>query len=610
MSRKTKKEKPRYNVLQNTGFMIRTAWQTEKSVLLHVVLQAMLFVGLQLTELYIAPSVVAAVEARVPLARLLGTLGVFIGLLLVLRTAARYTEEITLFPRITVRMAILSMMNTKACSTSFVNRYDKTFQQLEAKSHDSTNSNHAATEAVWATLTRLLQFVLGIAAYATVLVTVEAWLLMVIVVTALIGFAVNRYINEYSYRHREELADIERRLWYIQTAESDHRIAKDIRIFGLGNWLEELYLRSLNAFRAFQLRMQKVYLIANLTSIALTLLRNGVAYAYLIAAVLQGELSAAEFLLYFNAVSSAAWLIGDVLNTITALHRQSADISTVREYLYYPEPFRFEDGEALRYDPEKDYEIRLENVSFRYPNAQTDVLRQFNLTLHAGEKLAVVGLNGAGKTMLVKLIAGLFDPTEGCVTLNGTDIRVYNRRDYYKLFSAVFQQFSVLAASVAENVAQSNVDVDRERVCACLEQAGLTAKLATLSEGIDTKLDREVFDDATELSGGELQRLMLARALYKQAPILLLDEPTAALDPLAESAIYEAYDDMAHGKSAVFISHRLASTRFCDRIILIENGVIAEEGTHEQLMARGGRYAALFAVQSRYYIEGGVDDGE
>lgn len=607
MSQKPKKEKPKYNALQNTGFMIRTAWQTEKSVLLHAVVLVVLFVGVQLTELYVAPAVIAAVEAQVTLPRLLTTIAVFVGLLLVFQAAARYVEEIKLYPRITVRMAIISMMNTKGCKTSFVNRYDKTFAQLETKTFDCANSNSSATEAVWTTLTRILQTVLTAAAYATILLSVDVWLLAVIAVTALVGFAVNRYIYDYGYRHREELADIERKMWYIQDVENDHHIAKDIRIFGLGNWLEELYRCSLGAYRAFQLKAQRVYLIANLTAIVLTLLRNGIAYAYLIALVLEGELSAAAFLLYFNAVGNAAWLIGDVLNAFAELHRQSADISIVREYLDYPEPFRFEDGEPLVYDPEKTYELRLENVSFRYPNGESDVLKNFDLTLRFGEKLAVVGLNGAGKTTLVKLIAGLFDPTEGRVTLNGTDIRTYNRKDYYKLFSAVFQQFSVLAASVAENVAQSNTAVDRERVNTCLEKAGLTAKIASLPEGIDTKLNREVYNEATELSGGELQRLMLARSLYKEAPFLLLDEPTAALDPLAESEIYEAYGDMTRGKSAVFISHRLASTRFCDRIVLIEDGTIAEEGTHAVLMQKQGRYAELFAVQSKYYSEGGAE---
>ena len=214
-----------------------------------------------------------------------------------------------------------------------------------------------------------------------------------------------------------------------------------------------------------------------------------------------------------------------------------------------------------------------------------------------------MGLNGAGKTTLVKLICGFLDPTGGRVLLNGQDIRQYNRRDYYKLFEAVFQDFSVLSCTVAENVAQAMDGIDEEKVRYCLDQAGLTEKITSLPAGIKTHVGRDVYLDGVEFSGGQTQRLMLARALYKDGPILVLDEPTAALDPIAEHDIYMKYSEMTAGKTSVFISHRLASTRFCDRIIFLDHGAIAEEGTHQSLLAQGGGYARLFEVQSHYYRE-------
>ena len=220
----------------------------------------------------------------------------------------------------------------------------------------------------------------------------------------------------------------------------------------------------------------------------------------------------------------------------------------------------------------------------------------------------MVGLNGAGKTTLVKLICGLYDPTEGCVMLNGKDIRDYNRRDYYKMFAAVFQDFSLMAVSVAANVAQTEDNIDYARVKDCISKAGLTEKIESLPEKYESKLNRDVYEDATTLSGGETQKLMLARALYKNAPFLILDEPTAALDPLAESDMYNKYNEMAHGRTSVYISHRLASTRFCDRILFISDAVISEEGTHDELMRAGGKYAELFTVQSKYYKEGADDE--
>ena len=218
-----------------------------------------------------------------------------------------------------------------------------------------------------------------------------------------------------------------------------------------------------------------------------------------------------------------------------------------------------------------------------------------NLTIRPGEKLAIVGLNGAGKTTLVKLICGFLDPTEGRVLLNGQDIRQYNRRDYYELLSAVFQDFSILECSVAENVSQNPVDIDREKVKRCLEQAGIWEKIESLPKGMDTPIGKSVYEDGVELSGGQTQRLVLARALYKEPQILVLDEPTAALDPLAENDIYQRYESMTKGKTSLFISHRLASTQFCDRILFLANGKIAEEGTHCLLYTSlSGTGASLF----------------
>ena len=215
----------------------------------------------------------------------------------------------------------------------------------------------------------------------------------------------------------------------------------------------------------------------------------------------------------------------------------------------------------------------------------------------------MVGANGAGKTTLVRLLCGLYDPDEGEVLLNGVNIKEYNRRDYYQLFSAVFQEFSLLAGEIGENVACFEQETDSYRMRDCMEKAGLAGKVEALPEGYGTHLVKEVYDDAVELSGGEQQRLVMARLLYKDSPVMILDEPTAALDAIAESDIYRKYHELSRGKSSVFISHRLASTRFCDRIILLRDGKVAEEGTHEELMTLGKSYAELFRIQSRYYVD-------
>jgi ATP-binding cassette subfamily B protein len=439
---------------------------------------------------------------------------------------------------------------------------------------------------------------------------VQPFLLVVILATTLLSYFVSCYLNEWGYRHREEESEYIRQIDYLDRASRERTLAKDIRIFGLRPWIDELYAKSMASLMAYHKKAQGISVWAGITDLVLTFFRNAIAYAYLISLVLKNGLSVSEFLLYFSAVGGfTAWVSG-ILGGFGTLHKQSLDLSTVRECLEYPEPFQFENGDHIEVEKDRPHEIRLEHVSFCYPGEDKDTLTGINLTLHPGEKLAVVGPNGAGKTTLIKLICGFLDPTDGRVLFDGKDIRTFDRREYYTLFSAVFQNFSLLAGTVATNVAQDDRDIDMERIKICIDKAGLRQKMDSLKDGYDTYLNREVYEDAILLSGGETQRLMLARALYKDAPFLILDEPTAALDPIAESDMYQKYNEMTLGKSSVYISHRLASTRFCDRILMLADGGIAEEGTHEELLKLGGKYAALFEVQSRYYREEGDEHEE
>ena len=444
--------------------------------------------------------------------------------------------------------------------------------------------------------------------YVILLSYVNPWLILLIVVSTLVGYYANKYANDYRYYHREELAQLKRRLYYIANLTRDYSAAKDLRIFNLRPWFDGLSKVALDKHAQFYFTAQTIESGAKVVDMILAVVRSAVAYGFLITQVLSGKLTVAEFLLYFSAVSGfTAWVSG-ILRELSNIHKYSLDISTVRECLEYPEPFVFDGGEELLPEKEREYELCLEDVSFRYPGAETDILSHINLTLCPGENLAVVGLNGAGKTTLVKIMCGFLDPTSGRVLLNGKDIKIYNRRDYYLMFSAVFQNLSILAGTIAANVAQTEENIDMDKVRSCVEKAGLTEKIESLPAGYETLLNREVYDEAMLLSGGETQRLMLARALYKDAPIIVLDEPTAALDPIAEADMYGKYHAMTEGKASVYISHRLASTRFCDRIILLDNAGIAEEGTHEELLKKGGKYAELFAIQRKYYQEGGMED--
>lgn len=604
-SKKEKAPKPKYNMAQNSAYMIRLAWtSSEKKVIVLGLLAAFSALALNLIELYVSPVILSAVERGASVGELVATIALFVAAMMLASATASYVDTNILYGRITVRTEIISLLAKKSATMSYPNLFDEKFKELTTKSQRAINNNRSATEGIWTTLTELTTNVVGFIFYVVLMSAVQPVLLLVILATTIISYFVSNHLNGWRYRHREEESKYESQIYYLDRNSSDLTLAKDIRIFGLRPWLKELYEKSMAAYTALNRRAEGVYVWAKVVDLVLTFLRNAVAYAYLVGLVIAGGISVSDFLLLFSAAGGfTAWVSG-ILGGFNTLHKQSLDISTVREYLEYPEPFKFEDGEHVEAKAGRAYEIRLENVSFRYPGAENDTLTHIDLTLHSGEKLAVVGLNGAGKTTLVKLFCDFLDPTEGRVLLDGRDIREYNRRDYYALFSAVFQDFSLLAGTVATNVAQDSVGIDMARVAECVKKAGLDKKIEALKDGYETYLNREVFEEAILLSGGETQRLMLARALYKDAPFIVLDEPTAALDPIAESEMYQRYNEMTCGKSSIYISHRLASTRFCDRIVLIADGAIGEEGTHEELLKAGGKYAELFEVQSKYYKEG------
>lgn len=610
-AKKEKAPKPKYNMAQNSWFMIKLAWTSgEKKVIVLSLLSALFAVALNLINLYVSPTILSVVERQASVTELIVTIVVFVAALMLVSAASSYVNTNTLYGRISVRCEIINLLNRKMATTSYQNISDERFKTLKIKVQETIGSNRAATEAVWTTLTDLTTNIVGFAFYVVLMSSIQPLLLLAILATTVVSYFVSNRLSEWGYKHREEESEYSTQIYYLGRQSSDLTVAKDIRIFGLRSWLDDLYAKSMAAYTAFKRKEQGVYIWASVTDLVLTFLRNAIAYAYLIGLVIGNGLSVSEFLLFFGAVGGfTAWVSG-ILGGFNTLHKQSLDISSVRECLEFPEPFKFEDGEPIKTEENRLYEIRLENVSYRYPGADKDTLTNVNLTLHPGEKLAVVGLNGAGKTTLIKLICGFLDPTEGRILLDGKDIRDYNRRDYYKMFSAVFQEFSLLAGTIATNVAQDSEGFDMERVKDCVEKAGLRKKIESLKDGYDTYLNREVFEDAMLLSGGETQRLMLARALYKNAPFIVLDEPTAALDPIAESEMYQKYNEMTSGKSSIYISHRLASTRFCDRIIMIADGRIGEEGTHEELLKAGGKYAELYEVQSKYYKEGEEENEE
>ncbi len=533
---------------------------------------------------------------------LIGTIMIFMGSIAVLTGVSKFLTKYLYFEKFSINVHYLKLVVNKGLTTDYINQENGTFRKLQEESFQCCNGHSPLTQ-LYDVLQSLGTSVLGIAVFSAVLFKLNAAVILFLVVTTAFSFYLNKRVVKWTDEHSKERMGYVQQLSYINAVSGDARSAKDIRLYPMAKWFSDIYEDNMKGIAAWYRKLTKKLFRVTACDGALGLLREGIIYLYLIYMFMNGHISVGDFVLYFGVVNGFSSWLSEIFAEASVLNQLSTKIKRFREYLDFPEYYRKEDG----VHPDRDKmpkEIELKNVSFRYEKNQPYVLKNFSLVIRPGEHLAVVGLNGAGKTTLIKLICGLIDPTDGQVLYNGKPVTEYNRVEFYQMYSAVFQQFSIMPVTVEEIVAEApKAQVDSERVKKCLELAGMWERIQKLPDKLQSQYGRTIYDDGIEFSGGETQKLLLARSIYKSAPILLLDEPTAALDPIAESELYQKYNQISEGKTAVFISHRLASANFCNRIILIENGAVCEEGTHRELLAKKGKYYNLFELQAKYYRE-------
>ncbi len=468
----------------------------------------------------------------------------------------------------------------------------------KAKNALSYEGVYAFTEQYGKLFTMLLLTLI----YGTITVTLNPWLIIILTgleALKLVSVALeSRLIN----KTKGPIAKIDRRLNYVNRISRDFASAKDIRLYQLRDYLIHMSEYFIGERKFWTQKMYFYYFCTDMISLVLSIgIEIGI-FIYIVHAMLDGNISKTELVLYVFTVTEFAAYVTEIGNVAVGNIQVNMEIGNLREFLDIKNTARNRNGKPLPKD--LPYEIELQNVSFTYPESDNEVLKNVNLKIKKGENLALVGINGAGKTTLVKIICGLYRPTEGKVLVNGTDITEFNRDDYYKIISAVFQDPRFMPCSVLENVSMLPAsESNRERFFDCINKAGLYKKIKSLAQEENTLLVKTVNENAVELSGGETQRLLLARAIYKDAPILILDEPTAALDPIAENEIYLRYSEISQNRTSIYISHRLSSTRFCDRIVLLDENRIAEIGTHDELIQLSGKYAEMYQIQSKYYRE-------
>lgn len=511
---------------------------------------------------------------------------------------------------IKARMKLVIERNRKVMKIDFVHLEDPDLLDCYQKADNAIGGNETGIEGMMHEILRFFEGLGVVIVGLAILGTMNPWVALGMTVLGVLNFVKSNIASRWGKEHVwDPLAPWWRKRGYMNWALGNFEYAKDIRMYGLRNWLTKKFTELNKERYAAQNMNNKLWFWMNILSSILWLISQGAIYAYLIYRVFQRQITIGNFTLYLTSAGTFFECISNLLNIITHMFQRSREVDDFRSFMEFEKMYN-KGGESLPLmgEPLKPrfstYEFTFQNVSFKYPRAENYALKNVNITLKAGERLAVVGLNGAGKSTFIKLLLRLYEPTEGKILLNGTDIRTFDKESYYAIFSPVFQDINLFAFPLSENVSMKEPDVtDQAKAEKTLRDAGLGAKLDKLPQGVQTQVLKVIHDDGIDFSGGQRQMLALARALYKDAPVVVLDEPTAALDALAESKLYADFDKLIGGRTAVYISHRLSSTQFCNNIAMFKDGQLVEYGTHETLLKNKGVYAQMFQVQAQYYVE-------
>ncbi len=534
-----------------------------------------------------------------------------------------FSSSKVLYRYIYVRMRIIEERVARVLSINYEFLEKPETLDIHERASQATGGNNNGIEGMMHLLETLAINLVTVVVTVISVFVLDIRLVLVLTVLAAIQYACNVFCVRTDKKNVwDKLGNIWRQMEYMGRVTQDFDYAKDIRLFSMQRFLLK------KQQKIFENRWQKYdyhhnlwfshAIIANIILlISKAAIYGALFYSY---TVTNKDMSVGNFTLFFALGMAFSSSLVDFLKCFSNFGRASLEVDDFRSFMELDShvcnepsthPCSAASSEAVELQEETDtvsflsaseYVIEFKNVSYRYPEAEEYALKNLNLKISSGEKLAVVGLNGAGKTTMIKLLLRLYDPTEGCVLLNGVDIRCYKREDYYRLFSPVFQDVEVLAFPIAENISmKSTTYTDLDKAYSCVVEAGLQDKIDGLQKGILTELLKVVDEEGVDFSGGEKQKLALARALYKNAPIVVLDEPTSALDAIAEQRLYQSFDKMIGKKSAVYISHRLASTRFCDNVAMFKSGEMIEYGAHESLMEKKGEYARMFELQAQYY---------
>lgn len=499
-----------------------------------------------------------------------------------------------------VRMRYAVAAFRKTLTTDYVNIESFEGREKQKRAEAFYNARFSSGADFVEQCAHFLVCVIGVIASSVLLYKVNYFMILLILITCVCEFFLLKILKTKQSETTDNYSKLSGKFEYFYKLSKNAEASKDIKLYGFSDYLVKTAADFIYQIEHINAKYTKQSAAISGVRALLNLVRELVAYAYLTYLVLKNRLSVSEFIFCFGIITGFSNWIMNLVFSFMEISRCCTDCALYREFV---------EESVSEGKPEVDFgevrSIEFSNVFFTYPASDTETIRNMSFKVNKGENIAIVGENGAGKTTAIKLLCGLYYPSEGDILINGRSSREFSSDSYFDLFSAVFQDYCFMPMTIAENITAEQ-SYDKERLFAAFDKAGITDKINSLSEKENTLMVKDVYKNAADFSGGEKQKLLLAKAVYKNAPVLILDEPTAALDPISENELYLKYNELTEDKISFFISHRLSSTRFCDRILFIKDGAVAESGTHEELMAKKGAYYRMYQTQSMYYREMGV----
>ncbi|MCM1285680.1 MAG: ABC transporter ATP-binding protein/permease [Acetobacter sp.] len=588
--------------MDNFKYMIKNWLTWDRKSLIYFIIKIPALVLQPIITAYIPKVMIDCITDGVTINRLIIIIAMLSLLITLITWLDPFMNELLIGSSNIIRMRYSMEAFRKNLYTDYINIESLEGRKRNKEAAEFYRSSYSPAASFIDNLGQIFVCIVGVITSMALLYKINIFMILTILISCAIEFFLLRFLHDKELVINKTRSRTTVKFYYFYNLSKDTSASKDIKLYNFEDYFTYTLAKIISNLEKITKQYGPQSFKVSSVRALLNFIRELVAYSYLVYLTYNGSIKVSDFIFFFGIISGFSNWIVKLVGSISRMEYCCKSCGLYRNYI----------EDDLLYDNKNKIDfksiesIEFDNVSFKYPNADNNTLHNISFKIEKGENIAIIGENGAGKTTIIKLLCGLYDATEGSILVNNRDITLYSKDSYFDLFSVVFQDYFFMPMSIAENISVDK-NFSKERIYSAFEKAGILEKIESLKDKENTPMIKDIYKEAAEFSGGEKQKLLLAKAIYKNAPILILDEPTAALDPIAERELYQKYNEITKDKISFFISHRLSSTVFCDKILFVSDGKITEVGTHAELMSLKGAYYRMFQAQSYYYKEMNVN---